>query len=138
MMTCDEIREYRNQYNMFARYLGIETTVLEIGYARGELELKDDYKNISGSTHGGCIFTLMDTIGAAAASARGVRMTTISGDVNYLNPTLDISKLVCEARELKYGKKISVYSVQVYDDKENILTTGTFSYFNLHSSYSDS
>jgi len=130
-MTCEELRVYRNEHNPFAKYLGIHTTILEVGYAKGELVLKEEFHNINGTVHGGCIFTLMDTIASAAAVSHGSRMVTLSGDVNYLNPATGTSKLICEAREIKYGKKVSVYLVEVFDDKEKLLATGTFSHYNL-------
>lgn len=133
---CDfeKIRKYRNDHNKFARYMGIETTEIKRGYARGSMMMLDEYKNAVGSGHGGCIFTLADTIGGAAAASYGMRMTTVSCDFHYLSSAMDTKALYAEAEEIKHGKRISVYDVTIRDDRGSLLAKGTFSFFNLGTS----
>ena len=131
MASCKEIMEYRNRNNSFSKYLGIRTTEMEPGFARGEMPVKPEFENAVGSVHGGCIFTLADTIGGAAAASHGNRMTTVSSDFHYLSPAIGTSKLYAVAKEIKHGKTISVYDVEILDDREKLIAKGTFSYFNL-------
>jgi len=130
-MNCKEIMDFRNRNNKFAAYMGIVTTELEIGYARGEMMIAGHHENAIGSVHGGCLFTLADTIGGAAAASRGNRMTTISGDFHYLSPAIQVRKLIAVATEKKYGKTIAVYNIEVFNEKEELLAQGTFSFYNF-------
>lgn len=131
MVSCEQIMEYRNKNNSFAILLGIKTVELKAGYARGELEVRKEFENAIHSVHGGCLFTLADTIGGAAAASYGYRMTTVSSDFHYLSAAINVKKLVAEAKEIKHGKNISVYDVEVKDEAGALFAKGVFSYFNL-------
>ncbi len=130
-MTIEEIQEYRYQNNPFAKLLGIRTTEVGEGYAKGEMKVEERHYNAIGSVHGGCLYTLADMIGGGASTTRGYRMTTISGDLHFLSPALNTEILYCEAKEVKYGKTIAVYDVAVMNEAGKVLAKGTFSYYNL-------
>lgn len=130
-MTCEEILKYRNDQNHFASFTGIVTTEMTPGYAKGEIVLEKHHVNAVGSVHGGCIFALADTIGGAAAASHGTRITTISADFHYLSAAIGSRKLTGTAREVKFGKKIRVYDVEITDDQDRLIAKGMFSYYNL-------
>ena len=130
-MTCEEIMKYRNDHNSFAAFLGIVTTEMTPGYAKGEMYLNVNHINAVGSVHGGAIFALADTIGGAAAASHGTRTTTVSGDFHYLSAAMGSKKLIGVAKEIKYGKRILVYDVEILDEQEKLIAKGTFSYYNL-------
>ncbi|MCP1109625.1 acyl-CoA thioesterase [Lachnospiraceae bacterium PF1-21] len=130
-MTIDEIQEYRYRNNPFAKLLGIRTTEVREGYAKGEMKVEEHHYNALRSVHGGCLYTLADMIGGGASSSRGYRMTTLSGDLHFLSPALNVDILYCEAKEIKYGKNIAVYDVAVLSEEGKIFAKGTFSYYNL-------
>lgn len=131
MLSCENILKYRNENNAFAKDVGIITKEIRPGYARGEISIEEKHGNVVGSLHGGVMFSLADTIGGAAAASRGMKMTTISSDFHFLSPGMGTEKLYAEAKEIKYGKKICVYDINVYDEEGKVLAKGTFSYFNL-------
>ncbi len=130
-MTLEEILKYRNENNAFAQYIGIHTQELELGYAKAQLILKPYHRNSVGSVHGGCIFALADTVGGAAASSHGTRITTISADFHYLSAALESKELIGTAREIKFGKKIRTYDVEITDETGKLIAKGIFSYYNL-------
>ena len=130
-MTLEDVLKYKGANNGFNEHVGIEMTGLSEGYAKGELIVRDCHKNQIGSVHGGCLFTLADSIGGLAASSRGSRMTTISGEFHFLRPAITTKKLICTAKELKYGKKIAVYDVEIIDENNSLIAKGTFSFYNL-------
>ncbi|MCI8659227.1 MAG: PaaI family thioesterase [Lachnospiraceae bacterium] len=124
--------KYRNENNHFAVLLGIRTLKMNPGYAMGEMELTKQHINAVGSVHGGCIFALADTIGGAAAASHGTQITTISGDFHYLSAAMEgCKRLIAVAREIKYGKRILVYDVEVTDETGRGIAKGVFSYYNL-------
>lgn len=130
-MDYEKLRKFRNSRNTFARELGIRTVKICRGYARAELEIEERHMNFVHSVHGGCLFSLADTVGGAAASSSGYYSTTVDGDIHYLHAAAGNRKLIAEAREIKQGKRISVYAVEIRDDTDTLIATGTFSYYHL-------
>ena len=130
-MIQEEFLKYIHENNTFATFLGVQVLEVKPGYAMGELKIQDHHKNAVGSVHGGCAFTLADTLGAVASSFGGTRMITLSGDFHFLSAAMDGSeKLIGKAREVKYGKKIQVYDLEISDDTGKLIAKGTFSYYN--------
>lgn len=130
-MDYERLIQIRNENNNYARYLGIRTLEIREGYAKGEMKVKVEHQNIIKSVHGGCIFSLADTVAGSAAASHGNFMTTLSGNINYLSPALKVDKITAEAREIKKGKNICVYEVEVRSETKELLAKGSFSYFNL-------
>lgn len=115
----------------FRLTLGIRFMERRIGYARGEMDIKPWHMNVLGVIHGGCLFSLADTVSGAAAASHGGRVTTVNGSINYLKAGKDTSKIVAIAREIKYGKTLSVCDAQIFDERENLLATTTMTFFHL-------
>ena len=75
---------------------------------------------------------MIDITGGSAAVSHGENVTTVDADIRYLRPGIGVNKLVCEAEEIKRGRQLLVYRVDVKDEKGNILTAGTVTYMSLH------
>lgn len=85
--------------------------------------------------HGGCIFTLADTIGGSAALTHGVKVVTLDSTIHYLKPALHTEKLIAEAREIKYGSTVAVYEeVSITNAEGDLLSTVLLSFFILGNS----
>lgn len=130
-MNFIELIEERNTKNAFMALLGIKITDMAEGYAAGEIILGRQHKNLIGTAHGGCIFSLADSVVGAAAVSLGNRSTTVTTDFHYLAPALNNEKLTAEATLIKNGKTIVVFDVAVRDEQNKLLAKGTFTYFNL-------
>lgn len=130
-MNYEKLIDIRNKTNPFATLLGIETTVIQRGYAEGKMKIKPEFRNPLGTVHGGCLFTLADNIGGSAAISHGQYVTTMDATYHYLAPAKDVEEILAVATEVKYGKNVSVYDICLYDDHKNLLGKGTFSFFNL-------
>ena len=131
----ERIRQIRNRDNVFAVNMGVYTTEITEDHAKGEMEVKDSSRNLNGSVHGGCLYTMADSIGGSAASAQGYRIATASGHIEYLAPALKTEKLFAEAEVVKSGKRIIVCEVRIYDDDRKILMIGLFEYTRLKEKY---
>lgn len=136
-MNYEKIRQIRNHDNTYARILGIDTKQIEKGFAMGEMPVREEILNINGSVHGGVLFALADTIGGAAAATHGNRVTTASGNMEYLAPAMHTDKLICKAEVVKEGKRLSISEVKVYDEKDKLLAIGLFEYARMKGSYED-
>ena len=130
-MTYEEIRQYRNEMNPFAKKLGIECVEIREGYARSEMKVDDSLRNPQGAVQGGVYYTLADVAGANAAACDGDMVATLDSDFHFLRAGLQLDVLKAEARALKRGKRISVFFVEVSDPDGKILASGTFTYSSL-------
>ena len=125
-MDFEKLRENRNETNRFLRMLGARITNIEEGSATVELEPSEDEQNPSGAVHGGCLFTIADIAAGTAACAYGFHAVTVSSSFHYLNPGLGTTKLIATSRELKRGKRILFYEVDVTNQDGKLLCSGQF------------
>ena len=70
--------------------------------------MDDRHLNPLGTVHGGCLYTLADTVAGFAAASCGFEGPTLSGNMYFLRPTMGVKKLTCESRVVKNGKRIRV------------------------------
>lgn len=129
MIDYEKLKEIRNMG--YIKHTGIRTVELREGYAKCEIILDERHANPIGSTHGGVLFTLVDTVGGAAATSRGRYVTTVSGNINYLRPAMNCKKLIGESREIKVGKKMCVYDVMITDENDREIAKATMTFFYL-------
>lgn len=116
----------------FRLALGIRFLEREIGYAKGEMEILPWHMNVLGIIHGGCLFSIADTVSGAAAASHGGRVTTVNSNINYLKAGKNTSKITAIAHETKYGRTLSVCDAQIFDDKDNLLATTTMTFYHLN------
>ena len=129
MVDYEKLKQIRNMG--FIKHTGIKTVELREGYAKGEIVLDERHANPIGSTHGGVLYTLVDTVGRAAATSRGRYVTTVSGNINYLRQAMKFKKMIGESREIKIGKKMCVYDVMITDENDREIAKATMTYFYL-------
>ncbi len=130
-MDFEKLKSFRNINNNFAKLLGVELTELSKGYAKAQMTVKKEFLNPIGSLHGGCLYTIADIAGGAAACSYGIHVTTIDGDFHYLRAGINTEKLYATATEIKKGKRISVYNISVTDQDNMELAVGIFSFMSL-------
>lgn len=130
-MDFEKLRQYRNETNRFMRMIGARVTKIEEGSAVVELEPKGEELNPSGSIHGGCLFTIADIAAGTAACVYGYHAATVSSSFNFMNPGLGTKKLIATSRELKRGKRVLFYEVDVTDQDGTVLCTGQFTIMQL-------
>lgn len=132
-MNQDLLKEYGQvvEKNPFAAQIGIELLEIREGYVRTRVKKKKELENIYGDIHGGCLYTIADNMAGVAASTYGYYVTTVNGGIQYLKAGRNTEYIFCEAKVIKPGRTITVVHVDITDDKENLLNTAEFTYFNL-------
>lgn len=130
-MDYEKLLEWRNRDNAFSKITGIRVTEISEGYAKADIPVSEKHLNPIGSVHGGCLFTLMDAVGSAAASSHGYHVTTVDASVHYLRAGLQTTRLIASTREIKCGKKILAYDISVTDQDGKVLAEGIFTYMSL-------
>lgn len=131
-MEFEKLIDFRNKIPGFTKEMGMRVTEAGDGYARVEMDIEEHLSNPIGSVHGGVIFALADTAGGVAATSKGSFVTTVTGDINYLNPAIKVKKLTAVTREIKAGKNILVYDVTVMDERERVIAESRMTYYSLH------
>lgn len=132
-MNQDLLKEYEQvvEKNPFAAKIGIELLEIKEGYVRARVKVKKDLENIYGDLHGGCLYTIADNMAGVAAGTYGYYVTTVNGSIQYLKAGRNTEYIFCEAKVIKPGKTITAVHVDITDDKDNLLNTAEFTYFNL-------
>lgn len=118
--------------NNYIKNLGIELIEYREGYAKGRMKVTENNVNPYGSVHGGALYSLADTISGFAAASYGTYASTVSGNMNFISPAIDTKYVICEAKEVRQGKKISLYNVELFNDEGKILDNGSFIFYMLN------
>lgn len=103
--------------------------VIEVreNYCKLEAEITQTSINHLNICHGGFLYGLADTAGGVASMTDERVSVTVSSSMNFLRPAAG-KKLVAEAIKIKTGQSISVFDVKIYDEKNKIVCTSTFTY----------
>jgi len=133
----NRLKEYRNNFQGAADFIGIKITDVKEGWARGEIEVKRHHMNPVGAVHGGIIFALADTVGGVAAWSCGQVVTTSCASIQFLNAALEPQKIIAEASALKVGKNLLTFDVRVMDEAGKLLCHATQEYYSLHVSVTE-
>lgn len=130
-LTAEALVGNQDCLDEFTKTLGVEFTKLEPGYAEACMHLSKLHINPLGSVHGGAIFTLADVVAGTAMTAKTGLVTTVDSHIHYLNPALlqNTEKLYARTRELKCGKTLAVYEVDITDDRDILIATVALTFY---------
>ncbi|MGN1314342.1 MAG: PaaI family thioesterase [Lachnospiraceae bacterium] len=114
----------------FSDLMGMRILKYHKGYCLSEFIIKPGHRNPLGSVHGGCLFTIADTTAGTASILLGSdsTVTTIDGNIQFLNPVLDCEVVYAEANVVKSGKRIVYTDVAVRDEDGKIFAKGSFTF----------
>lgn len=118
--------------NEFMKMMGLEAVEVRRGYAKCRIKMDKKFCNPYGTLHGGMLYSLADITAGFAACSYGPKAVTVDGDLHFLNPAIRTEYVYCEAKEQRRGNDLSVFGVEIMSDRDKILDTGTFTYFNIH------
>ena len=104
----------------FAQYAGIELLEVTSGGAKVKMEVKQFHINGVGLVHGGALFTLADFAFAAAANSHDEVAVAINASISYLK-AVKAGTLFAVAEELSNSRKISVYSIKITDEQNELV-----------------
>lgn len=129
----------------FNKYLGIRVSELTMDYTVVTIDAKEElYGNyVQKILHGGVISSVIDLSGGIIAQvnaltrmsgmtiaellARFSKMSTINMHVDYLRPGSG-SRFSCRAHVLKGGNKVAATRMDMFDEKGNLIATGSGAY----------
>lgn len=131
MELYDFLRQRVQKDDGFIQYSHLTFTEFGLGSVKAEIEVKEDQLNPMGSVHGGCLFSICDTVGGTAAMTHGIAVTTTMGTISYLNPAAGCDKLYAEAVELKAGRTLYRYDVYIRDGEGMLICKADMEYYRL-------
>ena len=117
-----------NTPHQFSYENGVTVTRVEPGRAEGILEVGPNSINPHGNVHGGALSTLADTVGGCCACSKGGICVTASSTMEFLRPA-NGSAITCVATPKKLGRTLSVVQVELFNDNQTLVATGTFTFF---------
>jgi acyl-CoA thioesterase len=104
----------------FAAHADIELLSVSPGQARAKMALHPHHLNGYGTVQGGAIFTLADFAFAAASNSHGTVAVAINVSITFMKAGTT-GTLWAEARELSRNPKLGSYTVEVKDDRGELV-----------------
>ena len=99
---------------------GIELLEVSPGYAKAKLEVEEKHLNALRTVQGGALFTLADLAFAAASNAHGNATVSLNANISFVKPATK-GTLTAEAKETSISPKIATYTVNITDDKGDLI-----------------
>jgi acyl-coenzyme A thioesterase 13 len=111
----------------FADVLAMRLIDVSNGSAVFALTIQPAFLQNHGVLHGGVIASLIDTAAAFSVSSLlqpGETTTTIDLTIHYLAAVTE-GEIVAKSEVVRAGRKVVILSIQVHDDKDNLVATAT-------------
>ena len=131
-MNCKELNQQHMEAKGFIAKTGIELLEIEPGYAKGRIKLDDSCNNPMGYVHGGCLFTLADTVAGHGAIAYGKPVTTMSAEIHFLNPAKNTEYIEAEAKVIRNGGTTAIFDVMIRNDKNRDICKLTMTFYKIN------
>ena len=119
-----------NAAGQFPYENGIVVTHVEEGLAKGVLTVCKSSQNPYGNVHGGALMAMADVVSGVCAASQGGRFVTSSSSVEFLRPATG-KEITCIAKPKKMGRALPVIAVELFDDQNKLVCTGTFTFFRV-------
>ena len=112
-------------YDRASEWLGVTVTEYAPGYAKGQMQVREEMLNGFEIAHGGMVFAFADTIFAWTCNnpdGDGSTITVAQGvDVNFLSsPTVGTVLTGVGTARAAAGRS-GLCDITIYDDKENVV-----------------
>ncbi len=116
----------------FIKYLEIEILELDEDHAKGRMPFAERYCNPFGTMHGGCLYSLADTVTGVLANSVGGDVNTIEGNLSFLEAAHNTEYVYCYAHLKRCGTHIINVNVDITNDSGKLLDCGNFTFFRMN------
>ena len=117
--------------NPYIEHLGVTREETRTDYARLSKTVEAEDTDTSGLAHNGLYFSLADEVCGSILDAREVPSVTINASCHFLQGARPGDRITAEAREVKSGRTLSFFDVQITNQDGVLLGNGTFTFFRL-------
>lgn len=124
-MSPQEIVEEMLRKDSFSKWAEMKLIAVDAGTCELGLNISATMLNGFEILHGGVVFSLADSALAFAANAKGRKAKTLDAHCSYLSPSFENSYLIAKAVEIKSGKNIGFFRVEVFNG-DKLVFVGSF------------
>lgn len=128
-MDYEKIKAFRNRSNPYTHRQGLRVEEIGPGYARVTKTIGPEDLNPLQIPHGGVYFTMADTACGSAMASHGYLAVTMNASYNFFRSAAVGDTLTAEAHEVKYGRTICVFDVQITGPDGTLLGNGSFTFY---------
>ncbi len=128
-MDKNEIIKVLNETEGFSKYNNIKVDSIEDNKVTLSCDLDKNSLNPFDIAHGGLIFGIGDNACGILANLKG-KAVTVNANIDYLKPCQG-KKIKCISYPIKEGKNIGIYKAEIYNDKEELASIMTCTYYYL-------
>ena len=114
--------------NEFVKYNHIILDDIELSGATAHIDIVSETKNVLGVAHGGAHFSLADTCAGYSSRADGREYVTQQSNFYFLKGVKE-GRMIAKGHVIKRTRKFCVVDVDVFDDKGELISKGTFDYY---------
>jgi acyl-CoA thioesterase len=107
----------------YVKLFGIKILELSFGHSVVTMEVKKEYDNIFGITHGGAVFSLIDVAFGSAVNSYGTVAVALNVSINYIKPSVAGDVLIAEATEETRSNRIASFKLSVRKSTGEIVAT---------------
>jgi len=113
--------------DFFSQWLGIEPIIIEEGYCKLKMTVRDEMLNGFAIAHGGISYSLADSALAFAANSYGIMGVTLDSYTSYPSSAKSGDILYAEAKKISLTKRTAFFDVVVknQDEKDILYFRGT-------------
>ena len=121
----DDSAKVRERFDTspYAQLLNMRLVELNTGYAKVEMQLKDQFRNWDGRVQGGVIVSLLDQAFGAALNTLSRIYVAVQLNVNFLAAP-DGDTIYAESTVLHRGKSLGVSEMVVTDSNGKVIARG--------------
>lgn len=116
-MDADILKKVQDRFanDRYATSNGAVIEEIGDGYAKISMEIDEHHYNAAGGIMGGAIFTIADFAFAVAANWQGKPVLSQTAQITYLGKVKG-KKMIAEAKQVKDGRTMCYYVVEVTDE----------------------
>ncbi len=104
-----------------SRMLGIHIKVIQAASIDAQMTVRADMTNGHNICHGGLIFSLADSAFAYASNSTNRNTVASACHIDFIAPALLDDTLTAQARERTRSGRTSVYDVEVYNQRNELI-----------------
>ena len=117
------LKEFLNNGDKFAKYIGIELTDVKPGKAKATMTVTENHMNAGNICQGGALFTLADLVFAALVNQGDNMAFAINSTIYYHVSSKLCDVLTAEGHFTSHHPKIPAAQIQVKDQNGTIIAT---------------
>lgn len=102
----------------FSRWLDIEVVKIKPGFAKLQMQVREEMVNGFSVSHGGIAFSLADSALAFASNSYGRVALALENNISFMKKVMSGDRLTATTEELSLGNRIAVYNVTISNQSD--------------------